>query len=215
MPVHKGLGNYKGILLNALAYYFLKSGQKVNAEKAAVHRLDRGTSGLIVFAKTKVIRMHLENQIKNNLMHRTYHALVWGVIKNDDGIIDIPIGRNKDNPMIIQAFPLRDEGKDAVTHYKVLKRFKFASLVACSLQTGRTHQIRIHLQYLGHSILGDPRYTSNFKFREIELILEEENVLQQLLHARFLQFQHPVTHETCLFEAPLNRSFENVLSKLQ
>jgi 23S rRNA pseudouridine1911/1915/1917 synthase len=215
MPVHKGLGNYKGTLLNALAFYFLSTGQKVNVEEGSVHRLDSGTSGLIVFAKNRTVKKHLESQVKNNLMHRTYCALVWGVVHNDEGTIDVPVGRNKNNPMVIQAFPLRDEGKEAVTHYKVLKRFKFATLVQCELQSGRTHQIRIHLQFIGHPIIGDQRYASSFTFKDITEILKEENITHQLLHAQFLEFEHPVTGEQCSFEAPLNKGFERVFLKME
>lgn len=215
MPVHKGLGNYKGTLLNALAFYFISSGQKINVEEGAVHRLDSGTSGLIVFAKNKIVKRHLENQVKNNLMHRTYCALVWGIIHNEEETIDVPVGRNKDNPMLIQAFPLRDEGKEAVTHYKVLERFKFATLAQCELQSGRTHQIRIHLQYIGHPIIGDQRYTSNFTFKEVSEILKEENITYQLLHAQYLEFEHPLTGEKCSFEAPLSESFARVLRRME
>ncbi len=215
MPVHKGLGNYRGTLLNALAYYFLSTDQNVNVAEGAVHRLDQGTSGLIVFAKNKVAKMGLEQQVKNQLMHRTYSALVWGSLKNDEGIIDVPIGRNPFNPMIIQAFPSREEGKEAITHYKVMERFKFASMVQCNLQTGRTHQLRIHLQFLGHAILGDPRYASAFKFKEIENLLDHENIKHQLLHAQSLRLEHPVTKGDYLFEAPTDKNFDKILTGLK
>ncbi len=215
MPIHKGLGNYKGTLLNALSYYFLHTSNKeIKVEAGTIHRLDRGTSGLLVFAKNKEAKLYLENQLKNNLIHRTYFALVWGIVKKEEGTIDIPLGRNSNNPMIIQAFPLRDEGKQAITHFKVLQRFKFTTLVQCTIQTGRTHQIRIHLQSIGHAILGDKRYPSNFTFKEVRDILDEGEIIHQLLHARYLAFEHPVTKANCLFEAPVNSDFETVLRKL-
>lgn len=214
MPIHKGLGNFQGTLLNALAYYFQSRNIQINIEEGSVHRLDKGTSGLIVFAKNKSVRKHLENQIQNKIMVRKYCALVWGLVKQDEGIIDVPIGRNPENPMLIQAFPLRDEGKEATTNYIVLERYKLASLVQCTLLTGRTHQIRIHFQYIGHAILGDPRYPNNFTFKEIRDILEEEQITQQFLHAQFLEFNHPVSGERCSFEAPLTTGFVKMIDTL-
>ncbi|MCX6189087.1 MAG: RluA family pseudouridine synthase [Bacteroidetes bacterium] len=214
MPVHKGLGNYKGTLLNALAYHFLSETNKVNIEAGSVHRLDSGTSGLLVFAKNKNAQNNLEHQLKCNKMNRTYEALVWGIINQEEGTVDVPVGRSKTNSMLIQAFPMREEGKEAVTNYKVLQRFKFATLVQCTLQTGRTHQIRIHMQYLGHAIIGDHRYSSNFTFKEVREVLETERVAYQLLHARYLEFEHPLTKMMCRFEAPRNDVFQGVLSRL-
>ncbi len=215
MPVHKGLGNYRGTLLNALAYHFIACCETVNIEQGAIHRLDSGTSGLIVFAKNKNAKKHLEKQIKNNAMHRTYHALVWGIVAENDGEIDVPIGRNPSNPMVIQAFPFRDHGKASLTNYTVVQRFRFATLVQCHLFSGRTHQIRIHMQFIGHALLGDPRYASNFKFKDIEELLVNQQVSHQLLHAHSLQFEHPETSIMCHFEAPYDNRFEVILASLK
>ncbi len=214
MPVHKGLGNYRGTLINALAFHFLNSGLNITIEEGSVHRLDSGTSGLIVYAKTRIAKQRLEQQMKNQQVHRVYQALVYGNIASESGVIDVPIGRNPENPMIIQAFPLRDEGKVAVTHYRVVERYSLATLVECKLETGRTHQIRIHQQYIGHALLGDPRYPGAFGFKEIKTLLEELNVSYQLLHAKELRFVHPTTQEECVFEAPLPAAFQDVINNL-
>ena len=152
--------------------------------------------------------------MKNQQVHRVYQALVYGNIASESGEIDVPIGRNPENPMIIQAFPLRDEGKEAITHYRVVERYSLATLVECKLETGRTHQIRILQQYIGHALLGDPRYPGAFGFKEIKTLLEELNVSYQLLHAKELRFVHPTTQEECVFEAPLPAAFQDVINNL-
>jgi 23S rRNA pseudouridine1911/1915/1917 synthase len=211
MTVHRGLGNYRGTLLNALAYYFSRQETPVDVTGGLVHRLDKGTSGLMVFVKTKEARNYFEGLVKNRGLHRNYLALVHGNLETNDGVIDMPVGRNKDNPMVIQAFPSRNEGKEAVTHFKVIRRFPLATLVECRLETGRTHQIRIHMQHLGNAILGDPRYPSTAPHTVMKQILEAEGISHQLLHAHRLEFEHPLSRERCTFNANPGEDFDRVM----
>lgn len=158
MACHGGLGSYWGTLLNALSHHFKVTGQHDVLKNGLVHRLDKHTSGLMVIAKTKVALDFLSAQFKHKTAGRKYHALVYGNVGPGEGTINIPIGRNPKNHLDIRAYPDESHGKTAITHYKVIKRLDGFTLLECVLETGRTNQIRIHLQYIGHSIVGDKRY---------------------------------------------------------
>ena len=167
-----------------------------------VHRIDKDTSGLLVVAKNDAAHLSLSEQIKNKTCHRIYRALVEGVVKENDGVIDTFIGRSDKNRTMMAV---KENGRRAVTHYKVLKRYKDYTYMEFSLETGRTHQIRVHTKYIGHPIVGDPVYGyKNQKFK----------LNGQLLHAYRLELTHPSTGERMTFEAPLPDYFQEILSKL-
>ncbi len=158
MACHGGLGNYHGTLLNALAYHYQNTNQTPELNNGLVHRLDKETSGLMVVAKTKKGLDFLSPQFQNKTAKRKYIAKVHGIISPQKGTINVPIGRHPHEELTIMANPPQNTGKEAITHYKVLEQNKNHSIVECELETGRTNQIRIHLQYIGHSIVGDKRY---------------------------------------------------------
>lgn len=158
MACHGGLGSYWGTLLNALVGYYEKTGQTPPLQNGLVHRLDKYTSGLMVVAKTEEGRETLLPQFRNKTAVRKYTALVHGIVEQNEGTINIPIGRNPADHLDIRAYPDGEHGKTAITHYKVLQRLATTTLLECVLETGRTNQIRIHMQYIGHSIVGDKRY---------------------------------------------------------
>lgn len=164
-----------------------------------VHRLDKDTSGLLVVAKNKETLLALQKALQDRLIKREYVALVKGVIKPDKGTIDAPIGRH---PKERQSMAVIASGKPSITHFEVLKRFSNSTLIKCILDTGRTHQIRVHLSHLGHPVLNDPKYGSKFDTR-----------MGQLLHAKKLSFIHPKTQKSLSFEAPIPIFFDEYLSK--
>lgn len=181
MACHGGLGNYKGTLLNALAYHYQNTNQTPELYNGLVHRLDKETSGLMVVAKTKKGLDFLSPQFQNKTAKRKYIAKVYGKIEQKQGIINVPIGRHPNEELTIMANPPENAGKEAITHYKVLKQNENYSTVECELETGRTNQIRIHMQYIGHSIVGDKRYP--------HINGVDENAERMLLHAYYLEFE--------------------------
>lgn len=204
MVVHPAPGNYTGTVVNALMYHCGDELSGINGVKrpGIVHRIDKDTSGLLVVAKTDEAHLGLAEQWQDNKAKRKYLALVNGNIKEDEGIVDRPIGRNPKDRKKMAVVP---GGRRAVTHFNVLERFSGYTLVECILETGRTHQIRVHMQYLNHSIVGDPVYGVK---------KEKFSLKGQLLHAKTLAFTHPVTGEEMSFESPLPDYFENVLKSL-
>lgn len=203
MTVHAGNGVHGSTLVNALLYH-LDSLSGINGviRPGIVHRIDKDTSGLLVVAKNDAAHVSLSEQIKNKTCHRIYLALVEGVVKENDGVIDTFIGRSDKNRTMMAV---KQDGRRAVTHYKVIRRYKDYTLMEFSLETGRTHQIRVHTKYLGHPIVGDPVYgykTQKFKLNG------------QLLHAFRLELTHPRSGERMTFEAPLPDYFQAVLAKL-
>ena len=204
MTVHPAVGNFSGTLVNALLYHF-KSVSDVGGETrpGIVHRIDKDTSGLLVVAKTNRAHLSLAKQIASKTCKRTYLALVEGVVKNDKGKIDKPIGRSTTDR---KKMAINYSGRPAVTHFKVIDRYKDASLVQFDLETGRTHQIRVHSKDMGHPIIGDKAY--GFKNQRF-------NLEGQLLHARKLVLMHPVTGEKMEFEAPLPDYFLKVQRVLE
>ena len=202
MVVHPAPGNYSGTLVNALMYH-CNSLSTVNTEvrPGIVHRIDADTSGLLLVAKNDEAHIDLAEQIKEHTVNRKYIALVWGVINEDTATIDAPIGRDKNNrkKMCVTA----DNSKDAITNIKVLERYEKATLIECSLETGRTHQIRVHMDYIEHPIVNDPVYGHN------KLI---DNEFGQMLHAKTIGFIHPRTKEYMEFNSEVPPKFIEILN---
>ena len=203
MTVHAGHGTHGSTLVNALLYH-LDSLSGINGviRPGIVHRIDKDTSGLLVVAKNDAAHLSLSEQIKNKTCHRIYLALLEGTVKQNDGIIDTFIGRSDKNRTMMAV---KDSGRRAVTHFKVLKRYKEFTFAEFRLETGRTHQIRVHCKYIGHPIVGDPVY--GYEKQKFKLN-------GQLLHAWKLELTHPSTGERMSFEAPLPDYFQAVLQKL-
>lgn len=219
--VHPGLGNHRGTLINAVLWHFqnLPKG-KEDFRPGLVHRLDKGTSGLIVLAKTDQALAHLAKQFFDRKTKRKYIALVWGDIKEEEGTINVNMGRDTRERMQMQVFPEGDKGKHAITHYKVLERLNYVTLVECRLETGRTHQIRVHMKYIGHTLFNDVRYEGNrilkgTVYSKYKQFIDNcfDIMPRQALHAATLGFIHPVTGKEMFFESPLPPEFQQVLEK--
>ena len=205
MVVHPANGNYTGTLVNALLYRCKDSLSGIGGEKrpGIVHRLDKDTSGVIIVAKCDKAHLNLSEQIKEHKVKKTYIALVKGIVKDNEATIDMPIGRSKKDR---KKMDIDRNGKNAITHFKVLKRYQGYTLLKVNIETGRTHQIRVHLSTIGYPIVGDGVY-SNGK--------NEFNVEGQMLHAFRIEFTHPITGEKMKIEAPLPQYFEDVLKQLE
>ncbi len=220
MVVHPGHGNYSGTLLNALLYHFESLPLNANDRPGLVHRIDKDTSGLLVVAKTEKAMTHLAKQFFDKTSQRSYYALVWGDVKDDTGTIEGHIGRDPKNRLLMTIFPDGDQGKEAITHYEVMERFGYTTLVRCRLETGRTHQIRAHMKHIGHTLFGDARYggdnilkgTTFTKYKQFV-----DNCLKllprQALHAQTLGFVHPISGKSMSFEAPLPNDMLTALDK--
>ncbi len=223
MVVHPGSGNPDNTLLNGVAWHLEENCPGV-AEAiprfGLVHRIDKNTSGLIVLAKSQKAMSDLAKQFYNHTVHRRYVALVWGNFDEDEGTVEAHVGRHQRFRKLFTAYPEGEHGKDAITHYKVLERFNYVTLVECRLETGRTHQIRVHMQYIGHPLFNDDFYGGNrivkgtvyTKYKQFV-----ENCFsicpRQALHARELGFIHPVTRNEMKFEAPLPDDMRLVIDK--
>ena len=199
MVVHPAPGNYTGTLVNALMGRFRLS-NKDNVRPGIVHRIDKDTSGLLVVAKNDCVHDKLSEMIKNKEIERIYIALVDGVINHETGTIDAPIGRDTSNrkKMCVTG----DNSKDAITHLRVLERYKDATLIECRLETGRTHQIRVHMDYIKHPVVNDPVYGYNKL---------DDKEFGQMLHAKEIGFVHPVTHEFINFTVDAPSKFYEIL----
>ena len=223
MVVHPGLGNYSGTLVNALIYYFmdLPMFQSGEMRPGLVHRIDKDTSGLLVIAKTEHALSHLARQFFEHTIERKYLALVWGNLDNDAGTITGNIGRNPKDRMQMWVFDDGSEGKHAVTHYRVLERFGYVTLVECKLETGRTHQIRAHFKHIGHPLFNDSKYGGaqilrGTTFAKYKQFVNNcfEILPRQALHARSLGFEHPTEPEKRLyFESELPQEMVDVIAK--
>ena len=211
LVVHPGHGNYHGTLVNAIAWH-LKDNPDYDANDphvGLVHRIDKDTSGLLVVAKNPDAKTHLGNQFFHKTTRRRYRALVWGNVEQDEGTITGDIGRNPRDRMQMAVLP-DGEGKHAVTHYRVLERFGYVTLVECILETGRTHQIRVHMKHIGHILFNDERYGGHEILKGTHFAKYKQFVNncfdlcpRQALHAMTLGFKHPVTGEEMDFTAPL------------
>lgn len=205
LVVHPGNGHESGTLVNALVYYGKELSSKDDEIRPGlVHRIDKDTSGLLAIAKNDEAELYLKNQLSDHTMHREYIALVNGIIDENQAKIDAPIGRDPKSPVKFCVNVAK--GRESITYFTVLKRYsEKVTLVSCRLLTGRTHQIRVHMDYIGHPVIGDPVYGLNNRS------LYDKG---QLLHAYKLTFKHPKTHEFVTFEAPLPDEFNEVLAKL-
>jgi len=222
MVVHPGHGNYSGTLVNALKYHFdnLPSMTAELERPGLVHRIDKDTSGLLVIAKTEQAMQSLTSQFKARTTDRLYYALVWGSIEEDQGTIEGNIGRHLKDRMLMDVFPDGEHGKHAVTHFRVLERFLYVTLVECKLETGRTHQIRVHFQHIGHPLFNDERYggdkilkgTTFTKYKQFV-----ENCFKicprQALHAKTLGFDHPKTGKRMNFDSPIPDDLSELIQK--
>lgn len=220
MVVHPAYQNWTGTLVNALAYHFQNLPENTDGRPGLVHRLDKDTSGLLVIAKTEEALTYLAKQFFKHSIERTYYALVWGELKEEAGTIDVHIGRSLKDRRVVTAFPEADYGKHAVTHYKVLKNLHYVSLIQCNLETGRTHQIRAHLKYLGHPLFGDITYGGDkilkgTVFSKYRSFVENSFKIlpRQALHAKSLGFVHPRTKETMQFTSELPDDFQQILER--
>lgn len=218
LVVHPGHGNFNGTLLNGLKYYFEKQGKGEQA--FLTHRIDKDTSGLMVIAKNELAQAVLARQFFYHIIIRKYNALVWGDLKNDVGTIEGHIGRNPSNRLQMAVFPDGEQGRRAVTHYKVLKRFGYVTLVQCKLETGRTHQIRAHMKYIGHPLFNDVRYGGDkilkgTTFTKYKQFVNNcfEMLPRQALHAKVLGFVHPTTNEEMYFESLIPEDMQSVIFK--
>ena len=224
MVVHPGHGNYNGTLINALAFHLgISQGPDAEDERMGilVHRIDKDTSGLLVVAKNDEAQLNLAKQFFEHSIERLYVAVVWGNIKEDEGTVDGAIGRDPNDRLRFKVYPEDDErAKHAVTHYKVLERFGYVTVVQCRLETGRTHQIRVHMNHIGHPLFNDERYggseirkgTIYAKYRQfIENCFEL--CPRQALHAKTLGFIHPRTGEMIRFDSPLPDDMTSMIEK--
>ena len=220
MVVHPGHGNYNGTLLNALLYHFESLPLNANDRPGLVHRIDKDTSGLLVVAKTEKAMTHLAKQFFDKTSQRSYYALVWGDVKDDTGTIEGHIGRDPKNRLLMTVFPDGVQGKEAITHYEVLERFGYTTLVRCRLDTGRTHQIRAHMKHIGHTLFGDARYGGDnilkgTTFTKYKQFVDNcfKLLPRQALHAQTLGFVHPISGKSMSFEAPLPNDMLTALDK--
>jgi len=222
MVVHPGHGNHTGTLVNALVHHFanLPTGTDGKVRPGLVHRIDKGTSGLLVIAKTEYAMQFLAKQFADHTTERTYNALIWGEPKEPKGTINAHIGRGFKDRRISDVFPEGDYGKEAITHYEVIKNMRYVSLIKCKLETGRTHQIRAHMKYIGHTLFNDATYGGDKVLRgdlfsKYKQFVENcfEIIPRQALHAKSLGFIHPTTKEWMQFDSELPEDFTKVLEK--
>lgn len=223
LVVHPGCGNYHGTLVNAVAWHLrdMPSYDPNDPEVGLVHRIDKDTSGLLVIAKTPEAKTKLGIQFFNKTTHRSYNALVWGNFTEDEGRIEGNIGRDPKDRLRMAVFsPDSDTGKPAVTHYRVIERYGYVTLVECILETGRTHQIRAHMKHIGHPLFGDERYGGTVILRgnrsgSYKQFVENgfKACPRQALHARTLGFVHPKTGESLDFTSPLPEDMESLIER--
>ncbi len=223
MVVHPGHGNYSGTLINALTFHFNNLPNNSSNRPGLVHRIDKDTSGLLVIAKTEEAMTHLSKQFFNKTTQREYIALVWGNVEEDEGTVEGHIGRHPKNRLQNTVF-LGEEadvkGKPAVTHYKVIERLGYVTLLSCRLETGRTHKIRVHMKHIGHTLFNDERYggekiLKGTTFSKYKQFVENcfKVLPRQALHARTLGFIQPRTGKLLKFEAPIPNDIEACLVK--
>ncbi|QMU26999.1 RluA family pseudouridine synthase [Adhaeribacter radiodurans] len=224
MVVHPAYSNWTGTLVNALTYHLqnLPTGRNGEGRPGLVHRIDKDTSGLLVIAKTEYAMSYLARQFFDHSIERTYYALIWGVPKESKGTIRGHIGRSLKDRKIMAVYPDGEQGKSAITHYKVLQSFEYVTLVKCNLETGRTHQIRAHFRFIGHPLFGDPTYGGDKqvygqKTGSLKAFIENTLDLmpRQALHAKSLGFRHPTTKQQMQFDSDLPEDFKIVLDRWQ
>lgn len=218
LVVHPGHGNFTGTLLNGLKYYFEQKGE--DAEALLVHRIDKDTTGLMVVAKNEMAQARLAKQFYDHTIERKYQALVWGDFDEEEGTIEGHIGRNPSNRLQMTVFPDGEQGRHATTHFKLIKRFGYVTLIECQLETGRTHQIRAHLKHVNHPLFNDTRYGGDKILKGTTFTKYKQFVSncfslisRQALHAKSLGFQHPTTGDSVFFESELPSDLKQVVEK--
>ena len=220
MVVHPGHGNYTGTLINGLLHHFEQLPLNSSNRPGLVHRIDKDTSGLLVVAKTDIAMADLAKQFQEKTSSRKYTALVWGDVKEEEGTIEGHIGRHPKNRLQMTVFPDGSAGKTGITHYKVIERLGYVTLVECRLETGRTHQIRAHMKYIGHTLFNDARYGGDAilkgtTFTKYKQFVQNCFVVlpRQALHAQTLGFKHPSKKKWMDFEAPLPKDMATAIDK--
>lgn len=224
MVVHPGSGNYTGTLLNGVSYYLQQQNPNLSEDTlprfGLVHRIDKNTSGLLVLAKTDKAMRQLAKQFFDHTTSRKYIALVWGDVVNETGTIVAHVGRHQRFRKLFEAYPEGDHGKEAITHYRVLERFGYVTLVECILETGRTHQIRVHMKSIGHPLFNDDFYggdkiVKGTVYTKYKQFVENcfEICKRQALHAKTLGFIHPATGEEIFFDSEIPEDIQQVIEK--
>ena len=224
MVVHPGSGNPGGTLVNAVAWYLKQQNPGIDEAELArfglVHRIDKNTSGLLVMAKTPKAMTHLAKQFFDHTVHRRYVALVWGDFEEEEGTVVAHVGRHQRFRKLFTAYPEGEYGKEAITHYKVLEKFNYVTLIECRLETGRTHQIRVHMQHIGHPLFNDNTYggdrvVKGTVFTKYKQFVENCFALcpRHALHAQQLGFIHPATGQQMNFESELPEDMQSVIEK--
>jgi 23S rRNA pseudouridine1911/1915/1917 synthase len=224
MVVHPGSGNYTGTLLNGVAYYLQQKNPDLTVDTlprfGLVHRIDKNTSGLLVLAKTDTAMRQLAKQFFDHTVIRQYVALVWGDVQQDEGTIIAHVGRHLRFRKLFEAYPEGDHGKEAITHYKVLERFGYVTMVQCVLETGRTHQIRVHMKHIGHPLFNDDFYGGDKIVKGTVYAKYKQFVdncfaicKRQALHAKTLGFVHPTTGKDMFFDTELPDDISEVIEK--
>lgn len=224
MVVHPGSGNPCGTLINGVAWYLRNNCPEIEESDlprfGLVHRIDKNTSGLLVMAKKQKVMSDLAKQFFHHTVHRRYLALVWGDFEQDEGTVVAHVGRHLRFRKLFTAYPEGDHGKEAITHYKVIERFNYVTLIECRLETGRTHQIRVHMQYIGHPLFNDDFYGGD-RIRKGTVYSKYKQFVdncfavcpRQALHAKELGFIHPATKEAMLFTSPIPDDMAAVIEK--
>ena len=225
MVVHPGCGNYNGTLINGIAHHLQQQGAAINPETSLprfglVHRIDKFTTGILVLAKTDVAMQSLAKQFANHTAKRKYIALVWGNVEADEGTVIAHVGRHQRFRKMFTAYPDGEYGKEAITHYKVIERMNYVTLIECVLETGRTHQIRVHMQHIGHPLFADSTYggdriVKGTIYTKYKQFVDNCFTLcnRQALHAKTLGFVHPGTNQEVNFDSELPADLVNVIEK--
>lgn len=224
MVVHPGSGNYSGTLLNGISWYLQQQTPGISEDAlprfGMVHRIDKNTSGLLVLAKTDKAMRHLAKQFFDHTISRKYVALVWGDVAEDEGTIIAHVGRHQRFRKLFEAYPEGDHGKEAITHYRVLERLGYVTLVECILETGRTHQIRVHMKHIGHPLFNDDFYggdkiVKGTVYSKYKQFVDNcfDICKRQALHAKTLGFVHPATGQNVLFETPMPPDMATLIEK--
>ena len=221
MVVHPSYGHYSGTLVHALLFKYKDIQNTGDSQRPGlVHRLDKNTTGLMVVARNSNSLTHLSAQFADRTINRKYYALVWGDVKDEEGTIIANIGRNKKNRKLMTTFLNSDEGKHAITHYKVIERFRYITLIECKLETGRTHQIRVHMKHIGHPLFNDNEYGGDKILRGTTFSKYKQFVLncfkilpRQALHATELRFIHPNNNQIVSFNSSLPEDMQNIIMR--